>query len=150
MKNEGRTPCTIPKRLMPDSQKRDPLIELPPPLIKYKDMCPLNPAKTGRKFSRCPKELDRSPTTHASNAGKLVKETNGIGEMSAQDSTRPLDQVHLAPPQTTSELQMLDKTEHHSNRIKEEMEDGMDEVLEGITPPGGLLSPSIGKHTQPC
>ena len=131
------------------SQKRDPLIEPPPPHIEYKDTCPLNAAKIGRKSSGCPKELDRSPITRASNAGKLDKETSGIGEMSAQDSARPLDQVHLTPPQTTSELQMLDKIEHRSNRIKEEMEDGMDEVLEGITPPGDLHSPSVGKHMPP-
>jgi hypothetical protein len=87
---------------------------------------------------------------HASNAGKLVKETSGIGEMSAQDSTRPLDQVHLTPPQTTSELSTLDKIEHRSNRIKEETEDGTDKELEGITPPGDLHNLSVGKHTQPC
>ena len=149
MKKEGRTPHTIPKRLMLGSQKRDPLIELPPPHIKYKDTCPPSLTKTGQRYSGCPKELDRSPTTRASNAGKLVMETNGIGEMSAQDSARPLDQVHLTPPQTTSELQTLDKIEHSSNRNKEETEDGTDEELEGITPPGDLLSPSVGKHTPP-
>ena len=149
MKNEEQTPRTIPKRLMSGFQKRDPLTEPPPPHTEYKDTCPLNLAKTGQRFSGCPKELDRSPIMRASNAGKLVMETNGIGEMSAQDSARPLDQVHLTPPQTTSELQTLDKTEHRSNRIKEEMEDGTDDVLEGLTPPGDLLSPSVGKHTQP-
>ena len=150
MRKEGQTPCTIPKRLMPGFQKRDPLIELPLPHIKYKDTCPLNLAKTGQRFNGCPKELDRSPIMRASNAGKLVMETNGIGEMSAQDSARPLDQVHLIPPQTTSELQTLDKIEHGSNRIKEETEDGTDKELEGITPPRDLLSPFVGKHTQPC
>ena len=143
MKNEERIPRTIQKRLMPGFQKRDPLTEPPPPHIEYKDMCPPNLDKIGQRYS------DRSPTMCASNAGKLVMVTNGIGEMSAQDSARPLNQVHLIPPQTTSELQMLDKIEHSSNRIEEETEDGTDEVLEGITPPGDLLSPSVGKHTQP-
>ena len=149
MKKEGQTLRTIPKRLMPDFQKRDPLTEPPPPHIEYKDTYPPNLAKIGRRSNGCPKGLDRSPTMRASNAGKLVVETNGIGEMSAQDSARPLDQVHLTHPQTTSELQTLDKIEHRSNRIKEETEDGTDEELEGITPPGDLLSPSVGKHTQP-
>ena len=76
----------------------------------------------------------------------MVKETNGIGEMSAQDSGQPLDQVHLIPQQITSELQTLDKIEHRSNRIKEEMEDGTDEECQGITPPGDLCTPSVGKH----
>ena len=97
MKNEGQTPHTIPRRLMPGFQKRDPLIEPPPPHIEYKDTCLPSLTKTGQRYSGCPKELDQSPTMRASNAGKLVKVTNGIGEMSAQDSSRPLDQVHLAP-----------------------------------------------------
>ena len=149
MKKEGQTLRTIPKQLMRGFQKRDPLTEPPPPHIEYKDTCPPNLAKIGKRFSGCPKELDRSPITRASNAGKLVTVTNGIGEMSAQDSARPLDQVHLTPPQTTSELQTLDKTEHSSNRIKEETEDGTDEGREGITPPGDLLNPSVGKRTPP-
>ena len=150
MKKEEQTLRTIPKRLMPGFQKRDPLIEPPPPHIEYKDTYPLNLAKTGQRYSGCPKGLDRSPIMRASNAEKLVSEISGIGEMSAQDSARPLDQVHLTPPQTTSELQTLDKIEHLSNRIKEETEDGTDGELEGITPPGDLLSPSVGKRTPPC